>query len=57
MHVKFATLRDKHALGAYIYGLEPLHVSDLVCMGGELNGLGKCQSALGKSDEFYPGFV
>ena len=30
--------------------MEPLHVSDLAYVGGELNGLDECQSALG---EFY----
>ena len=32
MHVKFATLRDKHTLEAWIYELEPLHGSKYVCM-------------------------
>ena len=41
MHVKFATLRDKHALGTQIYGLEALHVSYLACMGNGSKGLGE----------------
>ena len=63
MHVKFATLRDKHALEAWIYELEPLHGSKQVCMEKGLNGLGESHEdgreldeldeQLGESDEDY----
>ena len=51
MHIKFATLRDKHALEAWIYELEPLHGSKQVCMEKGLNGLGESQGWLGESHE------
>ena len=51
MHVKFATLRDKHALEAWICDSEPLHGSNQVCMEKGLNGIGESQAWLGKSYE------
>ena len=63
MHVKFATLRDKHALEAWICDLEPLHGSKQVCMEKGLNGLGEShedgreldelEEQLGESDEDF----
>ena len=41
MHVKFANLRDKYVLEAWIYDLEPLHGSEHVCMERGLDGLGE----------------
>ena len=43
MLVKFATLRDKYALDAWICDLGLLHGSNKVCMEKELNGLGESQ--------------
>ena len=51
MHVKFATLRDKHALEAWICDLEPLHGSKQVCMERWLNGLSESQGWLDESHE------
>ena len=51
MHVKFATLRDKHAIEAWICDLEPLHGSNQVCMEKGLNGLDESQGWLGESYE------
>ena len=54
MLVKFATLRDKHALGDWIYNMEPLHGLKSVCMDEGLKGLGESHSRLGGSYENGP---
>ena len=52
MCVKFATLRDKHALEAWICNLEPCHGLKSVCMDGGLRGLSELDEQLGEPDEF-----
>mgnify|MGYP001555907381 CR=1 FL=1 len=51
MRVKFATLREKHALEAWICNLEPWHGLKSVCMDEGLQGLGELHSQLGESYE------
>ena len=51
MHVKFATLRDKHALEAWICNMEPLHGLKSVCMDDGLKGLDESQGRLGEPHE------
>ena len=51
MHVKFATLRDKHAFGSWICNMEPLHGLKSICMDEGLKGLGEWHGRLGESDE------
>lgn len=52
MCVKFATLRDNHALEAWICNLEPCHGLKSVCMDGGLWGLGELDEQLSEPDEF-----
>ena len=51
MYVKFATLRGKYALEAWICDLEPLHVSKQVCTDWGMNGFGESQGWLDESHE------
>ena len=51
MCVKFATLRDKHALGAWICNLGPCHGLKSICMDEGLQGLGELDEQLGEPDE------
>ena len=51
MHVKFATLRDKHALEAWICNLEPCHGFKSVCMDEGLQGLDELDEQLGEPVE------
>ena len=39
MHIKFATLCDKHALGTWICSMEPWHCLKSICIDEGLKGL------------------
>ena len=49
MHVKFATLHDKHALGTWICSMEPWHGLKSICMDEGVKGLGEQHGRLGES--------
>ena len=51
MHVKFATLCDKHAMGTWICSMEPWHGLKSICMDEGLKGLGESHGRLGESYE------
>lgn len=51
MHVKFATLRVKHALVAWICSLEPLHGSNESVWQKGMKGLGESHGRLDDSYE------
>ena len=51
MHVKFATLREKHALEAWIYSLGPMHGSNESVWQKGLKGLDESHGRLGESYE------
>ena len=51
MNIKFATLRDKQALEAWICNLELCHGLKSICMDKDLQGLGKLDEQLGESVE------